>query len=103
MRLEYMISSTLLIQFASPDVPSLDPPRILRNSVKMRPISGWVRMTILFTIAGFFEVASYGQITAFTPLYLPRLGVELSAVPFWVGAITSFSSIVGLPFLPFWG
>lgn len=69
----------------------------------MRPISGWVRMTILFTIAGFFEVAAYGQITAFTPLYLPRLGVELSAVPFWVGAITSFSSIVGLPFLPFWG
>ena len=69
----------------------------------MRPISGWVRMTILFTIAGFFEVAAYGQITAFTPLYLPRLGVELSAVPFWVGAITSFSSVVGLPFLPFWG
>src|SRR5438034_1103941 len=52
----------------------------------MRPISGWVRMTILFTIAGFFEVAAYGQITAFTPLYLPQLGVELSAVPFWVGA-----------------
>ena len=69
----------------------------------MRPISGWVRMTILFTIAGFFEVAAYGQITAFTPLYLPQLGVELSAVPFWVGAITSFSSVVGLPFLPFWG
>jgi DHA1 family multidrug resistance protein-like MFS transporter len=69
----------------------------------MRPISGWVRMTILFTIAGFFEVAAYGQITAFTPLYLPRLGVEPNAVPFWVGAITSFSSIIGLPFLPFWG
>jgi MFS transporter, DHA1 family, multidrug resistance protein len=60
-------------------------------------------MTILFTIAGFFEVAAYGQITAFTPLYLPRLGIEPNAVPFWVGAITSFSSIVGLPFLPFWG
>ena len=60
-------------------------------------------MTILFTIAGFFEVAAYGQINAFTPLYLPHLGVEASAVAFWVGAITSFSSIVGLPFLPFWG
>jgi DHA1 family multidrug resistance protein-like MFS transporter len=69
----------------------------------MRPISGWVRMTILFTIAGFFEVAAYGQIAAFTPLYLPRLDIQPSAVPFWVGAITSFSSIVGLPFLPFWG
>src|SRR5213594_2845357 len=80
MRLEYMISSTLPIQFAWPDVPSLDPPRILRNSVKMRPISGWVRMTILFAIAGFFEVTAYGQVNAFTPLYLPRLGIELAAV-----------------------
>jgi DHA1 family multidrug resistance protein-like MFS transporter len=69
----------------------------------MRPISGWVRMTILFAIAGFFEVAAYGQVTAFTPLYLPRLGIELAAVAFWVGAITSFSNVAGLPFLPFWG
>ena len=60
-------------------------------------------MTILFTIAGFFEVAAYGQINAFTPLYLPRLGIEPGAVAFWVGAITSVSSVVGLPFLPFWG
>ena len=60
-------------------------------------------MTILFAIAGFFEVAAYGQVTAFTPLYLPRLGIELAAVAFWVGAITSFSSVAGLPFLPFWG
>src|SRR5256714_12676978 len=60
-------------------------------------------MTILFAIAGFFEVATYGQVTAFTPLYLPRLGIELVAVAFWVGAITSFSNVAGLPFLPFWG
>ena len=60
-------------------------------------------MTILFAIAGFFEVAAYGQLTAFTPLYLPRLGIELAAVAFWVGAITSFSNVAGLPFLPFWG
>jgi DHA1 family multidrug resistance protein-like MFS transporter len=60
-------------------------------------------MVVLFSVAGFVEVVAYGQVTAFTPLYLPRLGVEESAVPFWVGAITSFSSFVGLPFLPFWG
>jgi MFS transporter, DHA1 family, multidrug resistance protein len=60
-------------------------------------------MTIIFTIAGFFEVAAYGQLNAFTPLYLPRLGIEPNAVAFWVGAITSVSSMVGLPFLPFWG
>jgi len=71
--------------------------------MKMRPISGWVRMTILFTIAGFFEVAAYGQVSAFTPLYLPHLGIEAAAVAFWVGAITSFSNFAGLPFLPFWG
>jgi DHA1 family multidrug resistance protein-like MFS transporter len=69
----------------------------------MRPISGWVRMTILFAIAGFFEVTAYGQVNAFTPLYLPRLGIELAAVAFWVGAIASFSNVAGLPFLPFWG
>jgi DHA1 family multidrug resistance protein-like MFS transporter len=71
--------------------------------VEKRPISGWVRMTIIFAVAGFFEVATYGQVTAFTPLYLPRLGIELVAVAFWVGAITSFSNVAGLPFLPFWG
>src|SRR5256714_3166154 len=60
-------------------------------------------MTILFAIAGFFEVAAYGQVTAFTPLYLPRLGIELRAVAFWVGAFTSFSPVAGRPFLPFWG
>jgi DHA1 family multidrug resistance protein-like MFS transporter len=60
-------------------------------------------MTILFAIAGFFEVAAYGQVTAFTPLYLPHLGIELAAVAFWVGAITSSSNVTGLPFLPFWG
>jgi MFS transporter, DHA1 family, multidrug resistance protein len=60
-------------------------------------------MTILFAIAGFFEVAAYGQVTAFTPLYLPQLGIALVTVAFWVGAITSFSNVAGLPFLPFWG
>ncbi|OLC22021.1 MAG: hypothetical protein AUH33_00560 [Chloroflexi bacterium 13_1_40CM_68_21] len=60
-------------------------------------------MVVLFSVAGFIEVVAYGQVTAFTPLYLPRLGVAESAVPFWVGAITSLSSFVGLPFLPFWG
>ena len=60
-------------------------------------------MTILFAIAGFFEVGAYGQVSAFTPLYLPHLGIELAAVAFWLGAITSFSNFAGVPFLPFWG
>lgn len=60
-------------------------------------------MTILFAIAGFFEVTAYGQVTAFTPLYLPHIGIDSAAVAFWVGAITAFSNLAGLPFLPFWG
>ena len=60
-------------------------------------------MTILFAIAGFFEVTAYGQVNAFTPLYLPTIGIEPAAVAFWVGAITAFSNFAGLPFLPFWG
>src|SRR5256712_13830907 len=103
MRPEYMTSSTLLFNLGSPDVPSLDPPRILRNPMKWRPFPGWVRMTVLFAIAGFFEVTAYGQVNVFPPLYLPRLGIELAAVAFWIGAITSFSNFAGLPFLPFWG
>jgi DHA1 family multidrug resistance protein-like MFS transporter len=71
--------------------------------LEKRPISGWVRMTVLFAIAGFFEVTAYGQVNAFTPLHLPRIGIEPAAVAFWVGAITAFSNFAGLPFLPFWG
>ena len=69
----------------------------------MRPNSGWVRMIGLFSIAGFCEVCAYGQITAFTPLHLPELGIATNDVAFWVGAITAISSVAGLPFLPFWG
>ena len=57
----------------------------------------------LFSIAGFCEVCAYGQITAFTPLHLPDIGIAANDVAFWVGAITAISSVAGLPFLPFWG
>src|SRR5438046_10741260 len=56
-----------------------------------------------FPIAGLCEVCAYGQVTAFTPLHLPDLGVASGDVAFWVGAITAISSVAGLPFLPFWG
>src|SRR5438094_589964 len=69
----------------------------------MRRSSGWFRMVGLFAIAGLCEVCAYGQVTAFTPLHLPDLGVASGDVAFWVGAITAISSVAGLPFLPFWG
>src|SRR5205823_13531635 len=69
----------------------------------MRRSSGWVRMVGRVAIAGLCEVCAYGQVTAFTPLHLPDLGVASGDVAFWVGAITAISSVAGLPFLPFWG
>ncbi len=45
----------------------------------------------------------FGQLNAFVPLYLPRLGIAPSEVAKWTGAIASVSSAVGLPFLPLWG
>jgi DHA1 family multidrug resistance protein-like MFS transporter len=60
-------------------------------------------MLVLFSLAGFLEVASYGQLSAFTPLYLPTIGIAAADVAFWVGAITALANFVGVPFLPFWG
>src|SRR5207244_416550 len=44
--------------------------------------SGWVRMLVLFGVAGFVEIVAYGQVTAFTPLYLPRPGIPESEFAF---------------------
>ena len=63
----------------------------------------WVRLLALFTLAGFVETVFYGQLSAFTPLYLPHLGVPPENVAAWVGAIASITSIVGILFLPLWG
>jgi MFS family permease len=65
--------------------------------------SSWGWLLALFSVAGFIETVFWGQIGAFTPLYLPRLGVAPRDVPTWIGAIAVVSNLVGLPFLPFWG
>jgi MFS transporter, DHA1 family, multidrug resistance protein len=65
--------------------------------------SGWVWMLVLFTFAGFIETVFYGQLSAFTPLYLPNLGIRGEDVPRWTGLIASVTALLGLPFLPFWG
>jgi DHA1 family multidrug resistance protein-like MFS transporter len=69
--------------------------------VTRRDTWGW--LLTLFTLAGFVETIFWGQVSAFTPLYLPQLGVPESQVAGWTGAIASISGILGLPFLPFWG
>src|ERR1700704_4725740 len=65
--------------------------------------SGWRRMLTLFTLASFIEVVAYGQLTAFTPLHLPKIGVAPEDVPVAVGLISASVNVIGLLFLPFWG
>jgi DHA1 family multidrug resistance protein-like MFS transporter len=65
--------------------------------------SSWQWLLVLYTCAGFIETAFYGQIFAFTPLYLPHLGVPQSNVAAWTGWIATISSGLGIVFLPLWG
>jgi DHA1 family multidrug resistance protein-like MFS transporter len=70
-----------------------------------QPVEGrsWTWLLALFTFSSFIETIFFGQIGAFTPLYLPNLGVPADRVAFWTGVIAAVSGILGLPFLPFWG
>ncbi len=68
-----------------------------------RSSASWVRLLALFSAAGFIESFFFGQLSAFVPLYLPRLGIAGDQVPVWTGAIASVSGAIGIPFLPFWG
>ena len=65
--------------------------------------SSWLRVLALFTVAALVENGFTGQVFAFTPLYLPHLGVPQADIVAWTGAITVFTYAVGIPFLPFWG
>lgn len=64
---------------------------------------GWGWLLVLFTFASFIEAIFYGQINAFTPLYLPQLGIAQADVAIWTGLTVAISGLVGLPFLPLWG
>jgi MFS family permease len=64
---------------------------------------GWVWLLVLFTLASLVETIFYGQLSAFIPLYLPRLGIAPASVTAWTGGLAAFASAVGIPFLPFWG
>jgi MFS transporter, DHA1 family, multidrug resistance protein len=65
--------------------------------------TSWQWLLALYTFAGFVETAFYGQIIAFTPLYLPHLGVPAEQVRAWAGLIVTVSSGIGIPLLPLWG
>jgi MFS family permease len=64
----------------------------------------WVWLLTLFTLASLVEATFWSQMVAFTPIFLPRLGISgPDAIKAWTGAIAAISSLAGLPFLPFWG
>ena len=65
--------------------------------------TSWLWLLGLFTVASFVEAAFLAQMMAFTPLYLPHLGVATSAVPAWTGATAAIAAGLGVPFLPLWG
>lgn len=71
--------------------------------MRRRPVPSWPRLLVLFTVAGFIETVFWGQVGAFTPLHLPRLGVPQAEVPLWTGLSVALSGAVGIPFLPLWG
>ncbi len=66
--------------------------------------SRWQWLLGIFTLASLIETIFYSQMLAFTPLYLPELGVTQEArILLLVGWITAASNGLGIPFLPFWG
>ena len=65
--------------------------------------ASWLWLLTLFSAASFIEVVVYGQLGAFTPLYLPQLGIPTEAVAQWTGLIAGLTSGLGIPFLPLWG
>ena len=71
---------------------------------KFRFYSSWQWLLLIFTAASLVETVFYSQMLAFTPLYLPELGVsDEGQILLLVGWITAASNGLGIPFLPFWG
>lgn len=68
------------------------------------PIQSWQGLLALFTIASIVEAGFWNQMNVFTPLYLPQLGITAQDdIKAWTGASAAIASLIGLPFLPFWG
>ncbi|TAK11248.1 MAG: MFS transporter [Anaerolineae bacterium] len=73
------------------------------TSLRERLNASWGWLLGLYTAASLIETIFYSQLLAFTPLYLPRLGVAETDIPYFVGMITALANAIGIPFLPFWG
>lgn len=71
----------------------------------MKPLlrSSWAWLLGLYTAASFLETVFWGQMTAFTPVFLRSLGMPAGEIPSMVGIIAAIVGAAGIPFLPFWG
>ena len=65
--------------------------------------TSWTWLLGLYTAASFIETIFWGQMTAFTPIFLRQLGLAEAAIPSMVGVIAALVGAAGIPFLPFWG
>jgi MFS transporter, DHA1 family, multidrug resistance protein len=65
--------------------------------------ASWTWLLALYTVATFIESVFWGQMSAFTPIFLRQLGLPPSQVPTMVGLIAAAVGAAGIPFLPFWG
>jgi DHA1 family multidrug resistance protein-like MFS transporter len=65
--------------------------------------ASWTWLLGLYTFASFCETIFWGQMTAFTPIFLRDLGLAQSQIPAMVGIIAAIVGAAGIPFLPFWG
>ncbi len=73
------------------------------STLKSSLRTSWVWLLGLYTVAGFIETIFWGQMTAFTPIFLHDLGISQTEIPVLVGVITAIVGAAGIPFLPFWG
>lgn len=65
--------------------------------------ASWKWLLGLYTAASFLETVFWGQMTAFTPIFLRELGLAAAQIPSMVGIVAAIVGAAGIPFLPFWG
>jgi MFS family permease len=68
------------------------------------PNRSWQYVLAVFVLSHGLEVAAWGHMTAFSPLFIEReLGVPPDDVARWTGILAAAPLIVAAPFSPFWG
>jgi DHA1 family multidrug resistance protein-like MFS transporter len=72
-------------------------------AIAAAPRQHWVKVMLIFAVAGAVETFGFGQLGAFTPLYLQHLRVPASEIPRWTGILASLAFVIGIPLAPFWG